>query len=119
MKNSSNHITAVTYPRASAHLRGNDMFETETWEDQIIKEWLEKNLEPFILRWLRKELTNEEVINKLDELMDREDIPRFQGSRSAPANDIIRGIRQDIIRHSEQYEHKARAYFQKKNSSQV
>jgi hypothetical protein len=83
-------------------------------EDLRIRGWLEENLEPLLLMWLRKELTNEDIILKIDELLDRVDLPRDRGFYSAPASDILRNIRQELARHSERYEHKARAYFQEK-----
>ena len=83
-------------------------------EDIRIREWIEENLEPLLLRWVKKELTNEEIILRIDELLDRRDLPRDRGYRSAPTSDILRSIRRELVRHSERYERKARAYFQDK-----
>lgn len=85
-------------------------------EEEIrIREWLMDNLEPLLLRWVREELTDDEIILDINRLLERRDLPLERGYWSAPASDILRSIRQQIDLNSERYGRKAKAYFQDMN----
>jgi hypothetical protein len=74
--------------------------------------WDKMHIHPILRKWSKGELSNEEAVHALDRLLEKDDMP--VGNRGYTYRDMIRSIRQQIIRHGETYAQKLKEYFEER-----